>query len=389
MTPEKMMETSFISTGAPQERPEVDGMRSERLTRKTYFRKLPAGERLKAEIQAGSQKNMTFDLTLAPRSFGELENSCLFPLSDLLLEARGHADGAREIRIFQGELDALLWCARLMNDSPTARRLCNEAAAAEWSVGLADLKNEGFYIDTEDRVILLDHFSLAPSALGRSAFFSHVLLTTFIRALRDVWHDEQLGAVERDYQPEQILMVERVRAADCDTVTILCGWELRAAGHTEVWRHLLGSEEGDMAIIFSRFLERDPGALFNGAALAYAFRQWYADTNRVDAIDHDTLEALDDILEGSEQPDPFGQLRLSAEILEDLSVLPDGTRYLSGLGGGILRDPFFAGLHDEINQTHLFQMMYDMEVVMVNNVPFRDSALARLIFPSADIVRVR
>lgn len=341
-------------------------MRSERLTRKTYLRKIP-GEKsqgFKQEIRADGpinmgQANMMIDLTLAPRSFGGTENPCLFPLTDLLLEARGgHAEGGREtIRAFQGELDALLWCVRLMNDSPTARRLCNEAAEAEWSVGLADLQNEGFYIDAEDRIILLDHFSLAPSAIGRSAFFSHVLLTTFIRALRDVWHDERLDSVERDYQPEQILMVERVRAADCDTVTILCGWELRAAGHTEVWRHLLGSEEGDMAIIFSRFLERDPGALFNGAALAYAFRQWYADTARVDAIDHDTLEALDDILEGSEQPDPFGQSRLSAEILEELSVLPDGTRYLSGLGGGILRDPFFAGLHDEINQTHLFQMI--------------------------------
>ena len=144
-----------------------------------------------------------------------------------------------------------------------------------------------------------------------------------------------------------------------------------------------------MAIVFSRFLERDPGALFNGAALAYAFRQWYADLNRVDAIDHDTLEALDDILEESERPDPFGRARLSAESLENLSVLPDGTRYLSGLGGGIMRDPFFAGLHDAFQQPRLCQMGYDMEVVMVHNVPYRDSSRARLIFPGSDIVRVR
>ena len=363
-------------------------MRSERLTRKTYFRRMPAGEKAAGtmrEMQAG-----LIDLT-RDEKYSAGESPCLFPLADLLLEARdcnaGHVQA--QPRVFQGELDALLWCARLMNDSPTARQLCNDAAESGWSVGLADLKNEGFFIDSEEHTILLDHFSLAPSAIGRSAFFRHVLLTTFIRALRDIWHDERLGEIERDYQPEQILMIERVRAADCDTVTILCGWELRAAGHTEVWRHLLGSEEGDMAIIFSRFLERDPGALFNGAALAYAFRQWYADTGRVDAIDHDTLEALDDILQYAEQPDPFGQTRLDPQNLEDLSILPDGTCYLSGLGGGIMRDPFFAGLNDEINQTHLFQMMYDMEVVMVNNVPFRDATLARLIFPSADIVRVR
>jgi hypothetical protein len=277
----------------------------------------------------------------------------------------------------------------VMNDSPTARQLCNDAQNDGWSVGLSDLKNEGFYINVDDRVILLDHFALAPSAIGRSAFFRHVLLTTFMRALRDVWHDKRLGDIERDFAPEQILMLERARAADCDTTTILCGWELRAAGHVDVWRHLLGSEEGDMAVVFTRFLERDPGALFSGAALAYAFRQWYADTARVDAIDHDTLETLDCIIEESDDNHPFGNQRLSAGMMEELSMLPDGTCYLAGLGEGILRDPYFAGLHDMINQTHLFQMMYDMEVVMVNNVPFRDGKLARMIFPQSDIVRVR
>ena len=128
---------------------------------------------------------------------------------------------------------------------------------------------------------------------------------------------------------------------------------------------------------------------FSGAALTYAFRQWYADTARVDAIDHDTLETLDCIIEESDDNHPFGNQRLSAGMSEELSMLPDGTCYLAGLGEGILRDPYFAGLHDMINQTHLFQMMYDMEVVMVNNVPFRDGKLARMIFPQSDIVRVR
>ncbi len=144
-----------------------------------------------------------------------------------------------------------------------------------------------------------------------------------------------------------------------------------------------------MAIVFTRFLERDPGALFNGAALAYAFRQWYADTARVDGVDHDTLERLDDILGGMDQPASFGQNRLDETVLEDLATLPDGTRYLQGLGEGILRDPFFAGLNDPINQTHLFHLIYDLEVVMVNNVPFRDARLARMIFPQAEATRVR
>ncbi|MBI2235325.1 MAG: hypothetical protein HYU57_10160 [Micavibrio aeruginosavorus] len=352
-------------------------MRSERLTRKTHLRRL-------------SLQDDLIDLTLD----GGTEQVCaetLWTLEELQDEALCYAPESVQEGpcLFESADDALIWCARMIDHSPTARRLMETAAEGGWSIGLGDLKNEGFCLDADNRRIVLDHFSLAPEALARSAFFRHVMLTTFIRALRDIWHEDRFDAPETVYAPEHVLMLERVRVAECDTVTILCGWELRAAGFSEVWRHLLGSEEGDMAIIFTRFLERDPGALFSGAALAYAFRQWYADVSRVDGVDHDTLENLDAMIESADRACPFGQCRLDPAALEDLATLPDGTRYLSGLGAGIMRDPFFAGLNDPINQTHFFHLMYDMEVVMVNNVPFRDSKLARRIFPEAEVTRVR
>jgi hypothetical protein len=350
-------------------------MRSERLTRKSRFRKLNLQESGRNAGEAG--------LILHHGS----QDHAAWPLADLLA---GYGDRlAGQSPAFTCERDALSWCAQMMNESPAARLLYESAEEQGWSVCLDDLKNEGFCLDSAERLIILDHFSLAPSALGRSSFFRHIMLTTFIRALRDVWHEDRFSAGAQDYAPDHVLMLERARAADCDTVTILCGWELRCAGFTDVWRHLLGSEEGDMAIIFTRFLERDPGSLFNGAALAHAFRQWYADPSRVDGVDHDTLEQMDDLLENMEQPASFGQRRLDEAALEDLATLPDGTRYLHGMGGGILRDPFFAGLNDPINQTHLFHLVYDTQVVMINNVPFRDAKLARMIFPQAESTRVR
>ena len=72
-------------------------------------------------------------------------------------------------------------------------------------------------------------------------------------------------------------------------------------------------------------------------------------------------------------------------LIEELSLLPDGTCYLAGYGETIKSDPFFAGLNDPINQTHLFHLMYDMEVIMVNDVPFRDRALAHKMFPDGSI----
>lgn len=360
-------------------------MRSDRLTRKSHLRRLalPHSEKRLIDLTASGAVDLD-----APQA---LIDDTVWTLDELLDEARCYAPETVQEQPYSFECgdDALLWCARMIDQSPTARRLMEIAGEKNWVVGFGDLKNEGFCLDSEHKHIILDHFSLNAESLGRSAYFRHILLTTFIRALRDIWHEDYFDSLHSTYAPEHVLMMERVRTADCDTVTILCGWELRGAGFTEVWRHLLGSEEGDMAIIFTRFLERDPGALFSGAALAYAFRQWYADIGRVDGVDHDTLEQLDDMLEESEHPAPFGQRRLDAMAIEDMATLPDGTRYLSGLGNGIIRDPFFAGLNDPINQTHLFHLMYDMEVVMVNNVPFRDAKLARKIFPQAEMTRIR
>ncbi len=351
-------------------------MKAERLTRKSYLKKhntCPDGD------------ITIYDFTALPA-----ESADTVMLREIIQCEEGNIDdiAARPLA-FETADDILSWCAAVMGQSPTARKLWKDAADGGWRVGLADLHSDGFHMDALRKTILLDHFALSPQALGRSAYFRNTLLTILIRALRDIWHEQRHAPFETLYAPEDVLMLERVRAADGDAVTVLAVWELRGAGLAEIWRHLIGSAEGDMALIFTKFLERDPTALFDGSALTYAFRQWYADDARVDGCDHETLEALDDILLGVAEDDgaPFGDRVLEAALLESLSVLPDGTCYLLGLGAAIKDDPFFAGLKDEINQTHFFQLMYDMEVTMVGNVPFRDHGLARRFFPDEEATR--
>ena len=46
-----------------------------------------------------------------------------------------------------------------------------------------------------------------------------------------------------------------------------------------------------------------------------------------------------------------------------------------------MTDPFYAGMNDEINQSHLMHILYDVRVTYVQNVPFRNSDLAERIFP--------
>lgn len=351
----------------------LENMKAEHLNRKTHFKKI------NGRSFSGVQLH---DLTT---EMGIDEKDTL-QLSDFHFPDEADTGYLKSLPCyFNNEEDVITWAGGILFHSPLARSLWEDAGKKGWSVGLSVLENGGFYLDVRNKKILLDRFSMTPLSLGRSTYFRNALLTTLIRALRDVWHENRTGSFEDCYGPEDVLMLERIRSADSDAITILAGWEIRGAGFSDVWRHLLGAEEGDMAIVFTRVLERRPTALYDGSVLLQTFYQWFEDEGRVNGTDHETLEALDSFLQSSASQNPFGQKKPSAYHIEALAKLPDGTSYLSNLGQAVMDDPFFAGLGDPINQTHLFHLIHDMETYTVNNVPFRDRKLARMIFPQGEI----
>lgn len=282
---------------------------------------------------------------------------------------------------FENDTDILQWASALAGESPTARMLLKSAQGAGWNVRLDDLGHEGYAVDEETRMIVIDHYGFTASALGRSSYFRNALFISFVKALRQAWHDGQGYEYDITHRPDAILLIERARAADCETVAILTGWELRASGHADIWRAILGGDEGDMAMIFTRAIEKDPAGFYDGSVLARTFCQWYGDEARIAATDHATLERMDERLEEAQGAPVFGPAPLTREDMERLSALPQNRGYLDGMGANICTDPYFSSLNDAINETHLFQVIYESRVVMVEGVPFRDRRLANLIFP--------
>ncbi len=277
--------------------------------------------------------------------------------------------------VFKTDLDVLSWVTALMTESPLGFSLLKQAQDSGWKLALVDLDTGGFHLDVNNQIIELDNFNMNAQTLGKSTFYRNSLISILAKALRDVWHEDRWGAFEENYKPEAVLLLERARAADTDSVSVLIAWELRSAGYNEVWRHALGADDGDMARVLINILERYPTALYNGMALAHIFRQWYADVARVDALDHISLQHMDNILEENDMC--FGDKAALSKEFELLSLLPDGISYLKELGHTVSTDPFFNGLNDPVNQTHLFQITYDSKVTYANGIPFRDAKLAR------------
>lgn len=278
--------------------------------------------------------------------------------------------------------EALDRCFAKLSHSPNARAMINEAVREGWQITLDDQGPYDFHIDVKDKTIVLNNEGLAEGSLARSDHFQSMLLVSLVRALRDVWQEKRYGAFHDDYSPEQVLMLERVRAADCDVMAVLVAWELRAEGSSGMWRYMIGSEEGDMAMIFSGHLERKPYSTSLNEALLAAFNQWYRSEERVKACDHETLDYMDSLMEENLEYDVFGSERLTPGRVEILSCLPDKTAYLQGTGREIMLDPFYSGLDDVINQAHFAQILHDLKVTFVQGVPFRDKDLAYKIFPN-------
>lgn len=345
-------------------------MKTDRFTQLTKPRTISRDSDLTADMQDA--------ITAGVREF-DLEQNDIFVISSLRpMETKHYVNLEAYPHAFEEDYDVLCWAAALLSESPMAGALLSTAQDQGWRLALNDLGTGGFHVDAAAKIIELDHYGLDARSLGASAFFRNDLVCVLAKALRDVWHEERWGAFEEQYRAEAVLMLERARAADTDSLSILIGWELRGAGYSDIWRHILGSDDSDMAKVLTNILERYPTALYNGMALAHIFRQWYADTARVDALDHSSLEHMDFVMrEADDRSTVFGDQNVSAADFEKLSMLPDGTVYLKELGETVSRDPFFNSLDDLINQAHLFQIVYDSKVTYVAGIPFRDEELAR------------
>jgi hypothetical protein len=298
-----------------------------------------------------------------------------WPMADLC------AAPAKAVEQTGGAKEMLCAALSILSLSPAVKRMIREAAEQGWRISLSRLDAHDFHLDIPERLIVLGNNGFEPGPLARSVYFHNTLLLSLVRALRDAWQEKRHGGFDENYNAESVLFLERVRAADCSVISLLAAWELRGQGEDGLWRHILGSEEGDMAQILFNTLEKDPSAQYTGKALSAAFHQWFRVHARVNACDHETLEYMDDVLGANPGPQAFGKKRVERICVETLSCLPDKSAYLRGQGEDILGNPLFAGLHEPINQSHFMHILRDSQIVYVQNVPFRDAKLAAKIFP--------
>lgn len=240
---------------------------------------------------------------------------------------------------------------KILEQSPLGRMLVRSAMLHHVSVGLDPLlePNAAYFYPAQN------HFDLGyqPDMLQKTEKGVSRYLVSFIGGLRRAWHHHGGRGPDTALKPEDFLKLCRCEEADIAAITHMVAWELRSAGASFLWRHLLSGPDGDIAIVFERAAEEKPH-LFDGTVLKAAFNQWFAEKERIGACDHYALEVIDMALV---QQLPVGTSGLKKGAVEGIGILPNGHNYLKGC---LFTSDWYSGLDDEFNRMHLRHIQQDL-----------------------------
>jgi uncharacterized protein (UPF0147 family) len=190
-----------------------------------------------------------------------------------------------------------------------------------------------------------------------------------MRALRDIWHENsQYGGIQALTLQDRMVF-ERCRAADVDICLVYMGWQIKQAGIVAPWRQIIGSAEGDMALILQEMSEEDEKV--DTAMLSNLYEAWMMDDDRLEAIDQQTLQMFDQLLYDNALP--RGDKKISQKMLEQLTQTGNGS-YLEGANAVSTT----SAPMDHFNAAHYAAIVEEADSIRVDNVTFRDASLARL-----------
>ena len=252
-----------------------------------------------------------------------------------------------------------------LDTSPLARALVLRAVDDGATVGLDPLiaASQGYYYADHAHIDLgQQDDSLHMSEKGLSLF-----MIAFVSGLRRHQHHANAVAPVTSLRPCDYADHARLMAADTAAVLHMIAWELRAQGHTYLWRDLIAGDMADIAAVFEDSLFDDAQNQFNGVALKAAFNQWFALRERVVECDMQSLEVFDAAnvrTQGRPERKVIASEPLLRGRLQDMGMLPDGANYLAGC---LFTSLWYAGFDDDLACQRLAHIEQEVSQLTVFN----------------------
>ncbi|MCB1558467.1 MAG: hypothetical protein KDJ50_06055, partial [Alphaproteobacteria bacterium] len=308
-------------------------------------------------------------------------------LEDLLhLVQEAGEDGNLDLRNahFETDEDALVWGLSVLCETRLGRDLAFDARFEDWSIEVDDI-DAGFHIiDPQLRILILPRCSASPQTLARSQSDRCTFLLELARGLRGIWHDMTDARISNDLTIDDQVLWSRLRQADHDLCALRMAWDVRQMGMNGLWRQIIASPMGDMAVIAGELWTEQDEEESESTLPLYGFphlaMEWMKDSGLVNAADSQTLDAMDARLQRSIQ-DVCGPVHMTAKDVMTLTTLPSEGSYLAPVARTILYAPAFREMHDPLNEAYLRQIMEECDMTRSSPLVFADSELEKKFFP--------
>lgn len=244
--------------------------------------------------------------------------------------------------------------------------------SGDWNVEFDDLNDIGFDLDIENTTLILNSYGLKPHVALRSHYYRPQIQLAMIESLRMIRHVEWLDGTLERYHPSDIIHIGRICVADTHAHKIMTAWDIKCEGDDSLWKHILCSDLSDMALAYVKGLDND---LTIQQSMAIAFNTWFSGQDRVRDCDHDVLNLMDNMLDGSSH---FGHKKIKSYVLNCLTMMVgDDSSYIDQMHQkDMVLSSYYREIQDPINQAHLSQIVSDMNKTRVGDLVFQDSNLA-------------
>jgi hypothetical protein len=187
-----------------------------------------------------------------------------------------------------------------------------------------------------------------------------------VQELRRHWQHNHGALVHPlTFHPDQAVLINRAQLADLAVATVRVAWDLKIAGHHDIWLRIENSSMGDLGRAHAREALADFRTLNNGKAGAAVFETWFL-SERCRNQDKKLIQAMLADYRGYVFESAEASHMISIDLICALGEQPaingvKGKNYLATYALMILNDSLFTDVRDRSNANFLWFIKFERE----------------------------
>lgn len=160
------------------------------------------------------------------------------------------------------------------------------------------------------------------------------------------------------YLPDDAVLMNRILEADCRVLAIWIAWELKLQSETDMWEHIIQSDDATMAVAFAEKAKKNFMNLDSGEAARASFDTWFTSYN-LKPSDHALIQnMLSDekgyVFTSSEPP-----LTITHDLIHAIGQVPMDRNYMTKMEEKPLPGTEYSIVRDRSNANFLWFVKFE------------------------------